>query len=139
MIICVHTDVETCVVTGELVCDIFGSSLQYTSVDDHYTWYRGGEASLTSWTHHTTHTAIPEVGAVVVNLLWRCLYNTIHVWTNNSVRYSRVKLLFVSHVSHIETTCMQVHVVVVLVTSIYIPNTCFSAVSLKLYLCISSP
>ena len=33
-IICVHTDVEMCVVTGELVCDIFGSSLQYTSVDD---------------------------------------------------------------------------------------------------------
>ena len=67
-IICVHTDVETCVVTGELVCDIFGSSLQYTSVDDHYTCYRGGEASLTSWTHHTTHMAILKVGAVVVNL-----------------------------------------------------------------------
>ena len=68
----VHTDVETCVVTGELACDIkfFGSSLQHTSVDDHYTFYRGGEASLTSWTHHTTHTAILEV---VVNLLWRCL------------------------------------------------------------------
>ena len=61
--ICVHTDVETCVVTGELVCDIFGSSLQYTGVDDHYTCYRGGEASLTSWTHHTTHAAILEVGA----------------------------------------------------------------------------
>ena len=61
-LICVHIDVEMCLVTGELVCDIFGSSLHYTSVDDHYMCYRGGEASLTSWTHHTTHTAIPEVG-----------------------------------------------------------------------------
>ena len=54
-----HIDVETCVVTGELVCDIFGSSLQYTSVDNHYMCCRGGEASLTTW---TPHTAIPEVG-----------------------------------------------------------------------------
>ena len=59
-----------------------------------------------------------EVGGRSSESIVEVFVEYYHVCTNNSVRYSRVKFLFVSHVSHIETTCMQVHVVVVLVTSI---------------------
>jgi hypothetical protein len=49
-----------------------------------------------------------EVGGRSSESIVEVFVEYYHVCTNNSVRYSRVKLLFVSHVSHIETTCMQV-------------------------------